>query len=502
MSDLLRAVPSLQLLVTSRERLHLTDEREYPVPPLKVPDPDSLPDDATLSECPAVALFLDRARAADPRFTLTPENARPIAEICRRLDGLPLAIELAAARLRIFPPAALLSRLEKPLALLTGGPADRPERQRTMRGAIAWGVDLLDEKEKRLFERLAVFAGGFTFDAAEAVASGEGVDASLDAVASLVDKSLVTTGDDGRLKMLETIRELGNERLDASPDAALVKRRHLAYFTALAEEAEREIFAPGNEGWVARLEREHDNLRAALRHALDEADEPATALQLAGAIYWFWYLHGWYGEGRRWLTRALLDAPDASPRFRARALVGAGVLSFLQCDYAEAEAFLGRARDLADAAGERRSLALAFQFSGSVSRERGDLHGAVARHEQALAIFRELADEAGASRSRNTIAFASWLSGDFGTADRIAEETRGVYARLGDVEGAAWALLNLGGSALYGGDLDRARRFATESLTLSGEAGFKEGMAWAFELLGRVAKRELRLARARTLLGQ
>jgi predicted ATPase len=354
---LLAAGPELKLLVTSRVVLRLSGEQEYVVPPLALPDNTQLTDPELLARSPAVALFMQRAAAIQPDFQLTKANAAAIAEICARLDGLPLAIELAAARVKLLPPAALLARLGRRLQILTGGPRDLPARQQTLRDTLDWSYRLLSADEQRLLRCLAVFSGGCTVDAAEATYpsvgdSSHGVVAKqevrpldvLDGMAALIDSSFVRQaeldGTEPRLVMLETIHEYGLERLAASGELEVVARQHAAYFLALAEEAEPKLMSAEQGRWLNRLERERDNLRAALRWAL-ERGEMETALRLSGALGRYWFKHGYLSEGRRWLDEGLSGKSAVAPSARAKALTSAGLLAHYQGDLSRAAGLCG-----------------------------------------------------------------------------------------------------------------------------------------------------------------
>ncbi len=335
-AELLSRCAGVTVLVTSRARLRVGGEREFPVPPLSPPERSSAVA-AALGENDAVRLFAARARDIDPTFAVTDENAAAIAEVCRRLDGLPLAIELAAARTKVLPPAALLARLERRLPLLFGGNRDAPARQRTLRDAIAWSHDLLRPDEEVLFRRLAVFVGGFTLAAVESITAADG-DEDLDSVeglARLVDHSLVRRetgsrqGGDAatpRYAMLETVREFALERLESSGEAAAIRDRHAAWYVAMAEAADLNLLMPGQESWLARLEAETPNLRAA-EEWLHATGATGAALRLAGSLRWFWLVRGGVREGTARLERALREARDGDPAARARALTGLGFLS-------------------------------------------------------------------------------------------------------------------------------------------------------------------------------
>jgi predicted ATPase/DNA-binding CsgD family transcriptional regulator len=384
----------LTVLATSREPLRLRWERTLPLGPLPVPDPDPrhLPPLEELARIPAVALFLDRARAVRPQFSLTPENAPAVALLCVRLDGLPLAIELAAARAALLGPAAILSRLERHLPLPRTGGHDAPERHQTIRGAISWSYDLLSPEEQALFRSVGVFAGGWTLDAAEAVCHQADV---LDGLASLADKSLVqvTVQPDGepRFRLLETVREFALEQLAQSADARETGRRHAAHFLALAETAASQLAGPDQRSWVARLEKEHDNLRAALGWLLENKDAE-RAQHLCSLLGFFWWIGGYLAEGRRWLSEALaLDAERDSPS-RPAALVWYGILAYGQGDTTPASAPLDEALAVAHARGDRRQEAFAITVQGLVAWRRGDTAQAIQQHRQALRIVRDLGD--------------------------------------------------------------------------------------------------------------
>jgi predicted ATPase len=336
-TELLGAAPGLKVLVTSRAPLGLYGEHEYAVPPLSVPDVKHLPDLKTLSQYEAVRLFIERAKSAKADFEVTDESAPAVAEICVRLDGLPLAIELAAARIKMLPPNELLHRLTSRLKLLTGGARDLPERQRTLRATIEWSFALLEEGEQLLFARLAVFSGGRTLEAIEAICDAEGdlPMGAFDGVSSLLDKSLLRQeegpGGEPRFVMLETIHEFAREKLGESAEAEEIKRTHAQYFLTLAEEADPELKGPDQLEWLERLEAEHDNVRAALSWASERKDVE-VALRLGGALWWFWLVRGYHSEGRGWLEEALAMEGRGSPEVRAMALVGVGALALDQGD--------------------------------------------------------------------------------------------------------------------------------------------------------------------------
>jgi predicted ATPase/DNA-binding winged helix-turn-helix (wHTH) protein len=504
-SSLLMAAPGLVLLVTSRAALHLSGEYEFQVPPLHLPNLESLPPVSDLMRCASVALFTQRAMAAKSDFSLTERNARAIAEICTRLDGLPLAIELAAARIKLLPPQAMLVRLESPFKVLTGGARDVPARQRTMRETIAWSYDLLDKPEKSLFRRLAIFIGGFTLEVAEAVCNAGddfGIDIQ-DGVASLVNKSLLQqieqAGGEPRFMMLETIREYGLECLKMTGETEMFRQRHAHFFLQLAERAEPELGGAQQPAWLASLEQEHDNFRAALQWALSER-QTEIALRLSGSLWWFWYLHGHYHEGRAWLDKVLAAESHRRTPFRSKALIGAGGLAFLQCEYSLAEKLLKEGLALAREFNDRESIATALQLLGSVAREQGSYNRAIDLHQESLTLWRELDNKRGIARSLNYIGFASWLNGDFEAAELVCEETLGLFRGLGDQEGVVWSLLNLSAVMYYREKYDQAETLCKESLTLSREIGYKEGIAWSLNIWGNVARRQEQFERGKIML--
>jgi predicted ATPase len=332
----LESAPRLKLLMTSREPLRLRTEQVVPIQPLALPDPGHLPDLETLAQVPSVALFLERVRAVNPDFALTADNAATIVEICRRLDALPLALELAAARLALLTPEGLLERMKHRLPLLTRGARDLPERQQTLRNTIAWSYDLLSEPEKHLFRHLAVFVGGFSLDAVESIYTDEkdGENDVVELVTQLLDKSLVQAqqgvSGEPRFSMLETIHEYAQEQLEASGEVASAQQRHADYFLRLAEQAEPHMFSPERDVWMERLDHEDANLRAALAWSKAESTAVQTGLRLASALsFLYWFMRGSVGEGRRWLE-GMLERTDGTDRSAARgkALRAAGWLAW------------------------------------------------------------------------------------------------------------------------------------------------------------------------------
>ena len=445
------------------------------MPSLALPDRKQLPPVECLPQYAAVALFIARAHAVQPDFQVTPATAPAIAEICSQLDGLPLAIELAAARSKLLTPPALLARLSSRLKLLTGGARDRPARQQTIRATIEWSYHLLSSAEQRLFAHLAVFMGGWTLEAAEAVCQPVDVPAVgagqalglevLDGVQSLLDKSLVrqepAPQGEPRFGMLETIREYALEQLEASGDAEVLRRQHAAYYLHLAETGEARLRGPGQVEWLRRLALDHDNFRAALAWAsmVGEAD---VGLQLAAALWQFWYLQGHLSEGRRWLAQALQQPGGAAPLARATALERAGFLAYTQ----------------------------------------DDLEQAVVLGEQALALYQELHDSRGVAYTRNHLALIARARGDWRRAMELHAASLPVLQQVGDCWGSAWTLRSLGLAVTNLGDYPRAARLLEQSLTICRACGDTNGTARALSALGTVVQAQGEYGRAVTLYAE
>jgi predicted ATPase/class 3 adenylate cyclase len=487
---LLSAAPGLKVLATSRTALRLYGEHEFPVPPLSLPDTGSLPPVESLTRYEAVRLFVDRARAIRPDFSLTEENAPAVIEICTRLDGLPLAIELAAARIKLLPPQAMLSRLGNRLKLLTGGARNLPERQRTLRNAIAWSYEMLDEGEKSLFARLAVFSGGSSLEGIEEVCDPRGdlpVDV-LEGISSLLDKSLLRQeegqGTEPRLVMLETIREFALEKFDESDDIEVIKRAHADYFLALAEEAEPKLWGPEDAVWLERLEQEHDNMRAALARAL-EFEAAELALSLAGALRWFWNMGGYYGEGRSWLEAALAKEGGASAKARAKVLEGVGWLANQQGDLDRAEATAEEGLMLSAEAELGEVVAADFQnVLGDAARHRGDYERAAELLEKSLALHREARDTRGVAWSLGNLANVSSDRGNYERAKELYEKGLALSRELGGAELLGAYLISLGYEYLLEGDPERATALNEEAVELYRSRGRKSILQVALDNLG------------------
>ena len=488
--DLLTAAPRLKVLVTSREVLRLSGETDYPVPPLSLPDPKRLPPLARLTQYEAVALFIERAVAVKPAFTLTNENAPAVAEICYRLDGLPLAIELAAARVRVLPPQKMLTELSHRLSFLMGGAHDLPARQKTLRGAIDWSHDLLTGDEQKLFRRLAVFVGGSTLEAIEAVGNIENELPVLDTLESLVGKSLVKQTEahgEPRFSMLETIREYAGDRLLAAGEAERVRDRHRDTFLALAEEAEPKLTGAEQAEWMQRLEEEHENLRAGLEWSLVAAGS-RVGLRLCGALQRFWWTRGHLSEGREWCVRVLGKAGSEEPTpERAKALNGAGVMACHQTDYPAARALHEESLAIKRQSGDRRGMAASLGNLGNVTYGQGDFAAARALHEEALAIWRELRDPGGMAASLGNLGNVALEQGDYPSARARHEESLAIRRELRDPGGIAGSLGYLGAVAHDQGDYPAARMLFEEGLAIRRELRHRAGIAGSLSKLGAVA---------------
>ncbi len=514
LEELLAACHRLTILVTSREVLHLQAEHLFPVPPLTLPDLAQLSAREGLAQYAAVALFVQRAQAIVPGFQLTRGNARAIAEICVRLDGLPLAIELAAARIRLLPPQALLARLSQRFQVLTGGWRTMPERQQTLRNTIQWSYDLLNEQEQRLFRRLSVFVGGCTLEAAEAISKGQGDETVnvLDGVASLIDKSLLQQteqeGEEPRLMMLETIREYGLEALATSGEAEATRQRHADYYLALAEEAEQHLAGPQQTVWLERLEREHDNLRVVMQGLLEPAGDNEVrhgaerrdmALHLGGALQRFWLVHGHWTEGRTFLERVLTTREGVGASVLAKALKGAAWLAVTQADNDRAEVLAQEGLALSKERGDPQEALFFLDTLCRAAMTRGNLVAARPLAEEALALYRELGDKDGITRELILLARLLSQQGEFARARILLEESLTLTRNLGNEHILASALFWLADTLLASQDDQATVRLPLEeSLALYSKLGDKDGIGSCLHLLGQLALSQGDLAMARS----
>jgi predicted ATPase/class 3 adenylate cyclase/DNA-binding CsgD family transcriptional regulator len=552
-ADLLTVCPRLKVLVTSREVLHVRAEREFPVPALALPDAKHLPDPVMLSQYEAVALFIERAQAVKPDFQVTNTNAPAVAEICARLDGLPLAIELAAAGIKLFPPQALLARLTQRLPLLTRSARDVSARQQTLRKTIQWSYNLLTAQEQRLFRLLSVFAGSCSWPAVEAVAAGCGDDPTLvlDAVSSLIDKNLLQQtaqeGEDIRLAMLQTIRDYALECLEALGEMETARQAHAAYYYALVEEAVQVAkgfhLANLSREWLERLEREHDNLRATLSWSLEPVQAGPrleTALRLGEALVGFWWVRGFYSEGRAFLEQALARSEGVAASVRARALGAAADFAIIQGDFGRAEVLwqeslvlsreLGNTRGIVSSLqglgwiaqrkgnnitearslleeslafchemGDKEDIAWSLANLADVVSTQGDYSTGRAQFEESLALFRELGHKRGMAFCLRQSALWLFLGaqGDQATVRARLEASLVIYRELGDKHGEAMYCWTAGWVALSQGDTATAHALFEESLVLWREIGDRWRATWALAGLGRAEAHQADFAAAR-----
>jgi len=503
---LLAAAPGLKALVTSREVLHLYGEHEYEVPPLSLPDLHHLPPIERLTQYEAVRLFIERAQAVRSDFAVTGENAPAIAEICVRLDGLPLAIELAAARSKLFPPKALLARLDKRLSLLTGGPRDLPARQQTLRNAIAWSYDLLDPTEQAIFARLGVFVGGCTLEAAEAVLAddraGDAGDlttyipasAVLDGLASLVDKSLLKEGADlgeePRFTILETIQEYALEQLEASGETSALRQRHTEHYVAFAETAEPELTGAQPQVWLRRLAAEHPNLRAVLEWSVSSQGHVELGLRLAAVLQWFWIMRSHFSEGYTWLERVLtvIRQSESTTAMRMEALRAAGVMAWFVGNLAQASALLEESVGLAREVGDLTGTAEALLFLGRIAQNRGDYAQATALAAECLALCQEQGNTWGSTQAFLVLAEAALNQGDLLEGAEHIEAALVLSRAAGYVLWQGWAVSGLGQIAYLQKEYARAQMFLTESVALFQKLDAPAAIAEVLLQLGDLAR--------------
>jgi predicted ATPase/DNA-binding SARP family transcriptional activator/DNA-binding CsgD family transcriptional regulator len=490
---LLDACAGVRVLATSREVLGIAGERTWLVSSLSVPDPRQRPTAEELERYESVRLFAERAHYRNPAFAVTPQNAPAVARICERLDGIPLAIELAAARVGLSV-EQIAVRLDDTLKLLTTGSRIASARQRTLRGALDWSYDLLSEPERVLFGRLSVFAGGWTLDAAEAVASGGGVkeDEVLDLLLGLVDKSVVVAEATGegevRHRMLEPVRQYARMRLEERGEVGAIRRTHAGFFLDLAEVADSELRRPGQGVWLERLETEHDNMRAALAW-LVEGGDAQLGLRLAGALAWFWGARGHCSEGRRWLEQLLVRGSAAPIAARAKALVGAGRLMALYGNYERAEITTEEGLKLYQEIGDRKGISRSRADLGWITLAQGDLERTRMLTE-GLPRNQESEDSDVRGRRLSTLGWLAWDRGDLERGKSLLEEGLEISRESGDVRGIVFGLTNVGYAAMLRGDYERAKTLTEEGLTLSRELGDQSGVVYLLCNLGTIAQEQ------------
>lgn len=513
--SLLKSCPHLRFLASTRTALRVAGETVYSVPSLSVPDLKT----KTLAEtelaaaliqyeavrnCEAVQLFVDRAVASQPRFALTDQNAVPVAQICRRLDGIPLAIELAAARVRMLTVQQIAARLDDSIKLLTRGAEKLDPRQQTLRATMDWSYDLLAEKERLIFARLAVFAGGFDLEAAEAICAGETVahDDVLDLLSELADKSLVTVNESedeqSRYRLLETIRQYADEKLNAAPDHAAPRQRHRDFFTRLAEEGGAQLTGPAQATWLHRLEREHDNLRVVLDWSTHH--DPTLGLRVGKALDEYWLRRGFWKEGRTWLEQCLAKSANVASALRAAALNTAGTLAARQGDDVNAERIFEEELALARQANDQPAIAAALHNLVEVAWRHGDYANARELEAQSLVIRKALGDKKGIAASLLSLATFAQEQGDFATAAPLHEESLALHRQLGEAGILATQLNNMGNMWRVQGQFDKARQFFEESLALRRKLGDRSGISMSLLNLAVLAQEQGDYTRAKPLL--
>ncbi len=522
MAEWLSTCPHLKILVTSRAALHLRGEHEYPVSPLALPRPADTSSPTALAETPAITLFMQRAREVKPDFALTTTNAPIVATICTRLDGLPLALELAAPRLKLLPPKALLARLDHCLPLLSDGAGDLPVRQRTMRDAIAWSYHLLPPDEQTLFRQLAVFAGGCAVDAVQDMCRGHTGDAAaleddvLRWLGSLLDKNLVYREDEclegcgemgaredddlPRVNMLETIHEYALERLTAAGEVDDAQRRHASYYVCLAERAGSHLDGPRQGTWLRCLEREHDNLRAAIRWAARRG-ETEVELRLVGALWPFWFRCGHVSEGRRLIEAALARGGDTAPFLQVRVFFGVGYLAQWQGDHGRARTWYERSLTLARTLKDAQGITTALRGLGTISWLDGRVEEAAAFLSESLVLCRDEGDVRGAALVLEGLSEVARLQGDDGRATTLVAEGLTLFRELGDTRKIMVALYNLAVFAEGRGNEDEATALLEEGIGRCRELGDKSALAYAAELTTWIIARRICPEHVARLLG-
>jgi non-specific serine/threonine protein kinase len=508
-SALLAACPRLAVLATSREPLHLRGEQLYPLPPLPLP-PEAAPSDAAaapreLGAAASVRLFVERARAVRPDFAPDAAALDSVSAICRRLDGLPLAIEMAAAQVRVLSPEQIVARLTGSLPTVAASARDEEPRHRTLRALIDWSYSLLEEPERALFRRLAVFAGGGDLEAVEAVCAVDDLppEAVLGSLTALVDKSLVVAEVQppaARYRFLESIREYAAEQLATSAEAAAVQQRHAAYFLQLARTARRSVTGPRQAEAVRRLEQEHHNLRAALAWSLDGGDAE-TALRLCAALVMFWWIRGHLREGRTWVARALAAASPGASRARATALHGAAALAYTERDYADGLGLITESVALWRLVGDPRGLAASLAALGQHAWQQGNLALARQACAEALALFAEAPDPWGERQALSVLGWTAEFDGDHAEARRWLERSLAVARAADSPVDVAWQLNDLGLLALRRGVVREADARYREALRLARDVGATSILADSLEGLAGVAAARGHPRRAAWLTG-
>jgi predicted ATPase len=502
-SGLIESCPNLTVLVASRAPLSVRGEQDYSVPPLELPVSTRDPSVEEVLDSPSGRLLVERARAVSSTFSLSKANAAAVASICWRLAGIPLALELAAARVRFLEPATLLSRLDR--ALLTSGGRDLPDRQRTMRATLDWSHDLLSEPERKLFRRLSVFAGGFTLEAAEAVGTAGcvGSEDVFDLLGALVEQSLVAvqppkTGGESRYGMLEPVRQYALEKLEESGEAGMVGHSHAAFFLALAERAYPEVLGERQVEWLERLEQEYGNLRAAMSWALD-ADDGTTSARIGWTLWYFWWARSYHREGRRWMEEVLKCT--LPPTLRGRALVVAGTLAWGHDDYERCERYSAEGLEVSQQAGDELGAAWARVGLGLSAMSGSNYAAATSHLQEALRSFRQLDEGYGVAHVTNFLGMVALMRSNQGKATAMFEEGLAAARRIGDRTSTCTALYNLAQAALSRSDYDEAALFFEEGLTLSEQMRDRANVSYCLEGLAVVANARRETKRSARLIG-
>ncbi len=482
--ELLAACPQLRLLVTSRTPLRLQGEQLFPVPPLALPDAGRQVPSAEIEQSPAVMLFVQRAKAADPHFAFSEANAQNIAEACQRLDGLPLAIELAAARVKLLPPDVLVSLIKRRLPLLASGPQDAPERQRAMRATLDWSYDLLSPEAQTLFCRLAVFAGGCTLEALEAICA-EGLPDVMGSLTELSDQSLIHRENGSSMfRMQEVVREYAIERLDDHGDA--IHRAHAAYYLALTGRTSEEMSGPGQGAWLTRLTAEEGNLAVALEFAICQQDAD-TALHLGGNLWMYWQRRGLVGEGRLWLERALAIAGETPTPIRGYALRNLANLAVDLTDFTRAQTLFEANQALCQELGIELGVAISRQGLGVVALYRGDYDRAREYFDANLEIWRANGDTQFEAVGLHSLGDLANALGQTEEARSLLQQALAIQQAAGDVGGIAYSILSLAEAAVHDGDAQAAQPLFERSLALFEDIGDQPGVAHALFGIGRVS---------------
>ena len=500
---LIESCPNLTVLLTSRAPLRVRGEQEYSVPPLELPASTRDPGVEEVHSSPSAKLFVERARAVSSTFSLTETNAAAVASICWRLGGIPLALELAAAKAKLLDPKMLLSRLDR--ALSTSGGRDLPDRQRTMRATLDWSHDLLSEPERELFRRLSVFAGGFTLEAAEAVgtAASAGAEQVFDHLGTLVEQSLIVVqppkaGGETRYGMLEPVRQYALEKLEKSGEGGTVSRSHAAYFLALAQRAYPEVLGERQVEWLERLDQEYGNLRAAMSWALD-ADDGATVVRMGWTLWYFWWARSYHREGRRWMEEVLRCPLPAA--LRGRALVVAGTLAWGHSDHERCRRYSEEGLEASRQAGDELAEAWARVGLGLSAMSVSDVEAATSHLQEALRSFRQLNEGYGVAHVTTFLGMVARMRGDEGQATPMFEEGLAAARRIGDRSSTYIALYNLAQAALSRGNYDGAEPLFEEGVTLSEQMGDRANVAYCLEGLAVVANARGEAERSGHLIG-